>query len=594
MAEYKAPLRDMRFVLHELFEAESIWKAMPDTAELTAQDANMILEEGAKICEKELFPLFRSGDEEECQIEGDQVFTPKGFKAAYKTFAEGGWSGLGGNPELGGQGMPKMLTLLFEEMLFGANGAFALYPVLCYGVCLALDKHATEELKQAYLPSLYDGTWMGTMCLTEPHCGTDLGMIRTKAVPNDDGSYQLSGTKIFITGGEHDLADNIIHLVLAKLPDAPDGPKGISLFLVPKYLVNKDGSLGDRNPVTVGSIEHKMGIKASATCVMNFDNAAAWMVGEPHKGLAAMFTMMNYERLTIGLQGLGGGEMAYQLAVNYAKDRLQGRAASGPKALDKPADSILVHGDVRRMLLTIRAFNEAGRAFGVYAARALDISKFHPDADERKRADVLVDLLTPISKAFFSDRGLESTIAGQQVFGGHGYVREWGVEQLVRDVRIAQIYEGTNGIQALDLAGRKTARTNGEYFKVFAADVEAFLSECHEPEMAGLVESVQQGMALLTEATQYLVDGAKQRPDLVNSVAVDYLDLFGYVGYAYMWTRICKVALPELEGSESDFYQSKWMVAQFYFARIFPRVESLYRSIKAGDESVMALSEALF
>jgi len=594
MAEYKAPLRDMLFVLNELFGAERIWQAMPGTSELTAEDASMILEEGAKICEKELYPINRSGDEEGCRVEGDQVITPAGFKEAYKTFAEGGWSGLGGNPEYGGQGMPKMLTLLFEEMMFAANSSFTLYPSLCYGACLAIDKHASEALKQAYLPKLYEGIWTGTMCLTEPHSGTDLGIIRTKAEPNDDGSYKISGTKIFITGGEHDLAENIIHMVLAKLPDAPAGSKGISLFLIPKFTLNNDGSVGERNAVSVGSIEHKMGIKASSTCVMNFDGATGWMVGEPNNGLAAMFTMMNYERLTIGLQGIGTGDMAYQHAVDYARERIQGRSATGVKAPEKAADPIIVHADVRRMLLTMRALTEAGRAFGMYVAQSLDIAKYHADEAERQRAEQLIALLTPVAKAFFTDRGLESAVAGQQVFGGHGYIREWGAEQLVRDVRIAQIYEGTNGIQALDLMGRKTVRTKGELLKVFVADVEAFMSEANSDTMAEFITPLERGITMLSEMTEFVVEQAESDSDIISAVAVDYLDLFGYVAYAFMWAKMVYVSLPNLEGGEADFYQSKLKLARFYLSRIFPRTEALVSFIKDGANSTMAFPEAMF
>ncbi|MDR9467479.1 acyl-CoA dehydrogenase family protein, partial [Marinospirillum sp.] len=383
MAKYKAPLRDMQFVLNEVFEADKLWASMEATQEVTPDLAEAILEEGAKLTENELFPLNLSGDEEGCRFENGQVFTPKGFKEAYKALSEGGWMGLGGNPEHGGQGMPKMLTVLFEEMLYAANASFTLYPALNNGATLLLDSHASEEIKEKYLPTMYEGSWIGTMCLTEPHAGTDLGLIRTKAEPKEDGTYTISGNKIWITGGEHDLADNIIHLVLAKLPDAPKGTRGISLFLVPKIKINEDNSLGEANNVNCGSIEHKMGIKGSATCVINFDGSDGIMIGEPHKGLAAMFTMMNYERLSIGIQGLGLGEVAYQSAIDFAKERLQSRAPTGPKNPDKAADPILVHPDVRRMALNVRAFNEASRAFASYVGMQLDISKYHSDDTTR-------------------------------------------------------------------------------------------------------------------------------------------------------------------------------------------------------------------
>ncbi|WP_165679642.1 acyl-CoA dehydrogenase family protein, partial [Metapseudomonas otitidis] len=478
MPEYNAPLRDLRFVLHELFEAPRLWARLPALAETVDSDtADAILEEATKVTGGLIAPLNRSGDEEGAQWIDGQVITPAGFKAAYATYIEGGWVGLSGNPQYGGMGMPKMLAVQFEEMLYAANSSFALYSALSAGACLAIDAHASTELKQAYLPNLYAGTWAGSMCLTEPHAGTDLGIIRTKAEPQADGSYRITGTKIFITGGEQDLTENIIHLVLAKLPDAPAGPKGISLFLVPKVLVNADGSLVQPNALSCGSIEHKMGIKASATCVMNFDGATGYLIGDANKGLAAMFTMMNYERLSIGIQGIGCADASYQSAVAYARERLQSRAPTGPQAQHKVADPILVHPDVRRMLLTMKALTEGGRAFACYVGQQLDLAKFSDDADERQAAEALVALLTPVAKAFFTDTGLESTVHGQQIFGGHGYIREWGQEQRVRDVRIAQIYEGTNGIQALDLLGRKVVANGGTSLRRFTAEIRRYAAE---------------------------------------------------------------------------------------------------------------------
>ncbi|MEJ2669888.1 MAG: acyl-CoA dehydrogenase family protein, partial [Gammaproteobacteria bacterium] len=418
MATYKAPVEDMMFLLNEVFQADQIWQSMPGTSEVSSDLAKAILTEGAKICETLLYPLNRSGDEEACQFDGENVTTPPGFKAAYAQFAQGGWVGLGGEPDYGGQGMPKMLTVLFEEMMFAANASFALYPGLTAGAALALVLHGTDAMKKTYLHKMYDGTWSGTMCLTEPHCGSDLGILRTKATPNSDGSYALKGTKIFITGGDHDLTENIVHFVLAKLPDAPKGSKGISLFLVPKILVNEDGSLGEANDVRCGSIEHKMGIQGSATCVLNFDEAKGWLVGEVNKGLAAMFVMMNYERLSISLQGQGAMEMAYQHAVLYAKERLQGRSPLGVQSPDQEADALLVHPDVRRMLLTIKAYNEGCRAFAMYAGLQLDRAKYHPEPAVRERAEQLVALVTPIAKAYLTDRGFECAVLAQQVFGG--------------------------------------------------------------------------------------------------------------------------------------------------------------------------------
>ena len=456
MSDYKAPLRDMHFVLNEVFQVSRLWAKLPGLAEVIDEEtAAAILEEAGKISAEVIAPLNRSSDEQGCTWSNGSVTAPDGFAAAYKAFAEGGWVGVGGDPRFGGMGMPKAISAQVEEMVNSASLSFGLYPMLTAGACLSINAHASEALKATYLPNLYDGTWTGSMCLTEAHAGTDLGLIRTRAEPQADGSFKISGSKIFITGGEHDLTENIIHLVLARLPDAPAGPKGISLFLVPKVLVNADGSLGERNSLSCGSIEHKMGIKASATCVMNFDGATGWIVDAPNKGLAAMFTMMNYERLGVGIQGLAQGERSYQNAVEYARDRLQSRSPRGAQNKDKAADPIIVHPDVRRMLLTMKALNEGGRAFSSYVALQLDTAKYSEDESISRRAQELVSLLTPVAKAFLTDMGLETTVHGQQIFGGHGYIREWGQEQLVRDVRITQIYEGTNGIQSLDLAGRK-------------------------------------------------------------------------------------------------------------------------------------------
>src|SRR5690554_322937 len=477
MADYKAPLRDMSFVLNEVFEAGKLWAQLPALAETVDDEtAAAILEEAGKVAAGSIAPTNRSGDEEGCSWNDGVVTTPAGFIEAYNTYAEGGWVGVGGDPQFGGMGMPKMITAQIEEMINSANLSFGLYPMLTAGACLSIHAHASEELKEKYLPNMYGGTWAGSMCLTEPHAGTDLGMIRTKAEPQADGSYKVTGTKIFITGGEHDLTENIIHLVLAKLPDAPAGAKGISLFLVPKFLVNEDGSLGERNGVSCGSIEHKMGIKASATCVMNFDGATGWLVGEVNKGLAAMFTMMNYERLGVGIQGLALGERSYQSAIEYARERLQSRAPTGPVATDKAADPIIVHPDVRRMLLTMKALNEGGRAFSTFVAVQLDIAKYSEDPAARKRAEEMVALLTPVAKAFLTDMALETTVHGQQIFGGHGFIREWGQEQLVRDCRITQIYEGTNGIQALDLLGRKVVANGGAYYTQFSEEIKQFIA----------------------------------------------------------------------------------------------------------------------
>jgi len=592
MADYQAPLRDMRFVLNEVFDAPKLWQALPALAEVVdAETADAILEEAGKITANSIAPLNRSGDEEGCRWDAGAVSTPTGYREAYQLYAEGGWVGVGGDPAFGGMGMPKVISAQVEEMMNSASLAFGLYPMLTSGACLSIYAHASEELKQKYLPNMYAGVWSGSMCLTEPHAGTDLGIIRTKAEPQADGSYKVSGTKIFITGGEHDLTDNIIHLVLAKLPDAPAGSRGISLFLVPKVLVNDDGSLGERNSLSCGSIEHKMGIQASATCVMNFDGATGWMVGEANKGLAAMFTMMNYERLGVGIQGLATGERSYQSAIEYARERIQSRAPTGPLAQDKAADPIIVHPDVRRMLLTMKALNEGGRAFSSYVALQLDIAKFSDDEAARQRAEAQVALLTPVAKAFLTDMGLETTVHGQQVFGGHGFIREWGQEQLVRDCRITQIYEGTNGIQALDLVGRKIVGSGGTMYQAFVDEIRAFVASAGA-DLREFTEPLKAALDNLDELTAWVIDQAKANPNEIGAASVEYLHVFGYTAYAYMWARMAAVALAKQ--GEGDFYQSKLGTARFYFARLLPRIHSLTASVKAGSESLYLLDAAQF
>ncbi|MBF8729360.1 acyl-CoA dehydrogenase C-terminal domain-containing protein [Pseudomonas guariconensis] len=592
MAEYKAPLRDMRFVLNEVFEVAKLWSQLPALAEAVDQDTAMaVLEEAGKVTGKTIAGLSRSGDEEGCHWDNGAVRTPAGFIEAYKTYAEGGWVGVGGDPLFGGMGMPKAISAQVEEMVNASSLAFGLYPMLTAGACLSINAHASEALKEKYLPNMYAGVWAGSMCLTEPHAGTDLGIIRTKAEPQADGSYKVSGTKIFITGGEHDLTENIIHLVLAKLPDAPAGPKGISLFLVPKFLVNEDGSLGSRNPVTCGSIEHKMGIQASATCVMNFDDATGYLVGEPNKGLAAMFTMMNYERLGVGIQGLASAERSYQNAVEYARERLQSRAPTGPQAKDKAADPIIVHPDVRRMLLTMKALIEGGRAFSTYVALQLDSAKYSEDAATRKRSEELVALLTPVAKAFLTDLGLECTVHGQQVFGGHGYIREWGQEQLVRDVRITQIYEGTNGIQALDLMGRKVVGSGGAFYRLFSDEIRQFIGSAGA-ELDEFTQPLATALDELDGLTEWVMAQAKGNPNEIGAASVEYLQAFGYVAYGYMWALMARAA----RAGEADeaFYGAKLGTARFYFARLLPRVNSLVASVKAGSETLYLLDAAQF
>lgn len=582
MANYKAPIQDMQFVLHDVFKADDLWASMPTTSEVTPDLVSAILEEGARVCENELFPINRQGDEEGCTWKDGEVTTPTGFKEAYATYAESGWLSLGGDPEFGGQGMPKMLTVMFEEMVYAANTSFALYPALTAGACLCLLHHASDELKQTYLPPMYEGRWSGSMCLTEPHCGTDLGIMKTKAVPGDDGTYKISGTKIFITGGEHDLNENIIHLVLAKLPDAPAGPKGISLFVVPKFQVNADGSLGERNLLACGSIEHKMGIKGSATCVMNFDGAEGYLVGEENRGLAAMFTMMNYERLSIGLQGIGLGDVSYQLAREYALERIQSRSPAGKVQPDQVADPIIVHPDVRRMLLTQRAYTEGGRAFAAYVGMWLDMAKGHPDDATRTKAEGLVALLTPVAKAYFTDRGLDATVLGQQVLGGHGYIREWGLEQFVRDARIAQIYEGTNGIQALDLMGRKIAANQGAYFQSFKQEVQAFIDSTSD--LTEFTGPLADALARLDDATTAVLNQVKDDPNAIGAASCDYLNLFGLTAYAYMWAMMASAA----KAQDSAFHRTKLETARFFMQRLLPESLGYHAKVLAGSETLMA------
>lgn len=592
MSDYRVALQDMNFVLHDVLNVGADWASMPKMSEVIDPDtARAILDEAAKLTANLIAPNARAADEEGIHFDNGVVTTPKGYKEQFKALAEGGWVGVTANPDFGGMGMPKTLSAQYEEMMCAADISFSLYSGLTAGAIMSMDLHASEELKNIYLPRMVAGEWTGTMCLTEPHAGTDLGIIRTKAVPNSDGSYAITGTKIFITGGEHDLTENIIHLVLAKLPDAPAGTKGISLFVVPKFLVNEDGSLGARNPAVAGSVEHKMGIHASATCVMNFDAAQGWLVGEPHRGLAAMFTMMNYERLGVGIQGLGAAARSYCTALDYALDRRQGRGAKETQDTAAEADPLIVHGDVRRMLLTMKAFVEGGRAFSSYVGQQLDRAKYAETEEQRQAAEAQVQLLTPVAKAFMTDTGLEVTIAGQQVLGGHGFVREWGQEQWVRDCRIAQIYEGTNGIQALDLLGRKVVGSGGALLQPFAAEIQTFLRA--EPgEWAQEFKQLAAALTELERVSKHVLGNFKTDENLINSVAVDYLNLVGYVAYGYLWLRMAKVAeeKPEL----GDFASSKVKTAKFYFAKILPRTQGIVASIEAGSDSMFAFADGEF
>ncbi|WP_417810259.1 acyl-CoA dehydrogenase C-terminal domain-containing protein [Thalassospira alkalitolerans] len=594
MAQYKAPLRDMRFVLGELFDYSDI-NQMPGCEDFTPDVVDAVLEEAAKVCEEILYPINRSGDEEGCHWDDGVVTTPKGFKEAYDAFAQGGWTGIACDPVYGGQGAPKSINALVEEMICSTNLSFGMYPGLSFGAYAALHSHASDALKDKFLPKMVEGTWAGTMCLTEPHCGTDLGIIKTKADPLADGSYSITGTKIFISAGEHDLTENIIHLVLAKLPDAPKGTKGISLFLVPKFMVGDDGSMGKHNAVKCGSIEHKMGIKASSTCVMNFDGAIGYLVGEPHQGMPAMFTMMNQERLSVGIQGLGLGEAAYQGAAAYARDRLQGRALTGAKSPEKPADSLLVHPDIRRMLLTARATNEGCRAMGMWVARALDTAKHHTDPVKREEAEEFVQLMTPIVKALFTDWGFDNTNLGVQVFGGHGYIREWGMEQYVRDARIAQIYEGTNGIQALDLVGRKMPAKAGRNLRRFFHPVQAYIeANVSKDGLGEFVQPLAKAFMRLQQATGELAQRGMKNPDEAGAAATEFLRLFGLVAVGFMWARMAEIALAKKDDDPDGFYKTKLITAKFYMERVLPQSGALFSAIMAGSKTIMELDEDLF
>ncbi|MPS94968.1 acyl-CoA dehydrogenase C-terminal domain-containing protein [Comamonas sp.] len=597
MPSYNPPLRDMQFLMHEVFKVTETYQQIPKYAEVDADTINAVVEEAGKFAANVTFPLNISGDEEGCTLnkETHEVTTPKGFKQAYAQFIEGGWPALSCDPEYGGQGLPFVLNSALYEMLNSANQAWTMYPGLSHGAYEALHAYGTPEQKKIYLGKLTSGEWTGTMCLTEPHCGTDLGLLRTKAEPLADGSYRITGNKIFISAGEHDFTSNIVHLVLARLPDAPAGSKGISLFVVPKFKVNADGSLGERNPIFCGALEHKMGIHGNATAQINIDGAIGTLVGEPNKGLQAMFVMMNAARLGVGNQSLGLTEVAYQNALAYAKDRLQMRSLSGVKAKDKPADPIIVHPDVRRMLLTAKAYAEGGRALSTFCALLLDQELHHPDGKVRKDSGELVALLTPIVKAFITDNGWTATTLSQQVFGGHGFIKEWGMEQFVRDARINMIYEGTNGIQALDLLGRKILGNQGATLKKFGKLIAQLVEEEGVNEkMSEFVTPIALLGEQMTKFTTEIGFKGMQNPDEVGASAVDYLRVAGHLVFGYLFARMAQVALREIAAGNADpFYQGKLQTARFYFAKLFPETLTLMRTARAGSQSLMDTDAAL-
>ena len=594
MPTYTAPTRDTRFLVNELLDLAS-YGNLPGFEMASPDVTDAVITEGGKFCAEVLAPINQSGDQEGCtRHEDGSVTTPKGFKEAFNQFREAGWGTLAQPEEFGGQGLPHVLGFVMEEFISSANQAFGMYPGLTNGAISALIAKGTQEQKEMYLPKMVSGEWTGTMNLTEPQCGTDLGMIRTKAEPKGDGSYSITGTKIFISAGEHDLSDNIIHLVLAKTPGAPDSTKGISLFVVPKFLVNEDGSVGERNGVMCGSIEHKMGIHANSTCVLNYDGATGWLVGEENKGLAAMFIMMNAARLGVGMQGLSQAEVAYQNAVAYALDRRQGRALTGPAEPEAQADPIFVHPDVRRMLMDAKAFTEGMRALCLWGALQVDLTHKAKTEEEREQADMLIGLLTPVIKGYGTDKGYEVATNMQQVFGGHGYIEEWGMSQFVRDARIAQIYEGTNGVQALDLVGRKLASNGGRAVFSFFGEVDEFINSADgDADMAPFIEGLTTLKAQLQEATTWLMQNGMTDFNNAGASSHDYLHLFGLTGLAFMWAKMAKIAL-EKKAAGDPFYEEKLTTGYYFVDRMVPDGAAHLAKVKTGAKSMMALPAEAF
>lgn len=595
MGQYTPPLRDMQFVLHEMLNVEKALSSIPEFADVDADTVDAVLEEGGKFCAEVLYPLNQVGDREGCtRHEDGSVTTPTGFKAAYEQYVDAGWASLGADPEYGGQGLPHVVNSAFMEMQNSGNQAWSMYPGLSHGAYNALQAFGTPAQKDLYLPKLSSGEWTGTMCLTEAHAGTDLGMLRTKAEPIGDDMYAITGTKIFISAGEHDMAENIVHLVLARLPDAPPGTKGISLFVVPKFLPNADGEVGERNSLNCGSIEHKMGIHGNATCVINLDQAKGSLVGKPHQGLKAMFVMMNSARLGVGMQSLGLAEVAYQNSLEYAKDRIQGRSLTGVKLKDKPADPIIVHPDVRRMLLTQKAYVEAARAFTYWAGLAIDYEHNHPDEQVRKDNADLVALLTPVVKGFITDNGYECTTLAMQVLGGHGYISEWGLEQHVRDARINMIYEGTNAIQALDLLGRKVLGDMGAKLMKFGKIAQDLIkSHADNEQMKEFTDPLAALLKEVQAVTAEVGGKAMKNPDEVGAAAVPYLRIIGHLVYSFAWCYAAGVAMKKLDSGD-DFYKAKLVTARFYFAKLYPETALLLQTVRSGSAPLMELDEALF
>ena len=597
MPSYTAPTRDTRFIVNEVLDLAS-YGNLPGFEMATPDVTDAVIDEGGKFCAEVLAPINQSGDQQGCTRHDDgSVTTPDGFKAAFDQFREAGWGTIAAPEEFGGQGMPHVLGFVMEEFISSANQAFGMYPGLTNGAISALIAKGSQEQKEMYLPKMISNEWTGTMNLTEPHCGTDLGMIRTKAEPQADGSYAITGTKIFISAGEHDLTENIIHLVLAKTPGAPDSSKGISLFVVPKFLVNDDGTLGERNGVVCGSIEEKMGIHANSTCLLNYDGAIGWMVGEENKGLAAMFIMMNAARLGVGIQGLSQAEVAYQNAVTYATDRRQGRALTGPAEPEEKADPIFVHPDVRRMLMDAKAFNEGMRALCLWGALQVDLTHKAQTEEERETADELIGLLTPVIKGYGTDKGYDVANNMQQVYGGHGYVREWGMEQFVRDARIAMIYEGTNGVQAMDLCGRKLPSKGGKAIQAFFAAVGEEIAAAKQVDgLADQAEMLEKALGQQQAATMWFMQNAMQNPNHLGAGAHHYMHIMGIVSLGFMWLKMARAATDALASGTSDeaYYKSKLVTARYYMERFLPDAGALRRKIEAGSESMMTLGEEAF